>query len=95
MLSSMHIDPAPLVVSVDQREDAHVLLPLLARLTHVPGLPVLLVAGQAVGADAPDLKSLMADIRRLHENGELTQMVFDAGATIQPGKKKGKGKRRE
>jgi hypothetical protein len=90
----MHIDPAPFVVQVDQREDAHVLLPLLARLTHAPGLPVLLVAGQAVGANAPDLKSLMTEIRRLHENGALAQMVFEAGAMIEPGKKKGKGNNR-
>lgn len=90
----MHVDPAPFVVQVDQREDAHILMPLLARLTHVPSLPVLLVAGQAVGTDAPDLKSLMAEIRRLHESGELTQMVFEAGATVEPEKKKKKGKNR-
>ncbi|KAF8444788.1 hypothetical protein L210DRAFT_3530974 [Boletus edulis BED1] len=92
ILDSMHLNPAPLVVEADQRQDAHVLLPLLARLTHVPGLPVLLVGGQPIGSDVPDVKSLMAEIRRLHDDGELTQRVFEAGATVQPVKKKGKGK---
>ncbi|KAG6375500.1 hypothetical protein JVT61DRAFT_3059 [Boletus reticuloceps] len=92
ILDSMHLNPAPLVVEADQRQDAHVLLPLLARLTHVPGLPVLLVGGKPVGSDLPDVKSLMAEIRRLHDDGELTRRVFEAGATVQPVKKKGKGK---
>lgn len=88
----MHLNPAPLVVEVDQREDAQVLLPLLTRLTHVPSLPILLIGGQAVGIDAPDIKSLMGEIRKLHDNGELTRRVAEAGATVQPGKKKGKGR---
>ncbi|KAF8557637.1 hypothetical protein OG21DRAFT_1505132 [Imleria badia] len=92
IVESMQLNPPPLVVDADQREDAHVLLPLLTRITRVPGLPILLVGGQAVGTEASDIKGLMAEIRNLHDNGELTRRVFEAGATIAPGRKKGKGK---
>lgn len=88
----MHLNPPALVVDADQREDAHVLLPLLTRLTHVPGLPVLLVGGQAVGTETSDIRGLMAEIRSLHDNGELSRRVFEAGATTATGKKKYKGK---
>lgn len=87
----MHLKPTPLVVEVDQREDGHVLSPLLTRLTHVPSLPVLLIGGQPVGTDASDRKDLMAEIRRLHENGDLARRIVEAGSTLEFEKKKGKG----
>lgn len=94
MLSNMHLKPAPLIVEVDQREDAHVLLPLLNRLTHVSAMPILLIGGQAVGTDASDTKGVMAEIRKLHEKGELTRRLLEAGATVESGKKRIKGNRR-
>lgn len=92
MLTNMHLKPAPLVVEVDQREDADVLMPLLARLTHVPSLPILLIGGEAVGTDAHDTKGIMDEIRKLHKNGELYRRIFDAGSTVE--NKKGRGIRR-
>ncbi|KIJ67772.1 hypothetical protein HYDPIDRAFT_173539 [Hydnomerulius pinastri MD-312] len=93
MLSNMHLQPSPLVFEVDQREDAPVLIPLLNRLTHVPTLPILLIGGQPVGTEAEDTKSLMAVIRGLHESGELSRMVLEAGAKLDSGKRRGrKGK---
>lgn len=94
MLSSMNLRPAPLVVEVDQREDADVLLPLLTRLTNVPALPLLLIGGQPVGIESSDTRSLMAEIRNLHENGDLTRRILDAGATMQSGRGKGRGRKR-
>jgi len=94
LLSSMELSPAPLVVEVDQREDAHVLLPLLKRLTHVPALPILMIGGKPVGTETSDTRSLMAEIRKLHENGELAREILEAGATPDSGKRRGKGKRR-
>ncbi|KIJ18583.1 hypothetical protein PAXINDRAFT_161441 [Paxillus involutus ATCC 200175] len=90
MFSNMNLNPAPLVLEVDQREDAQVLIPLLVRLTHVPSLPILLIGGQPVGTDAQDTKSLMVEIRKLEASGELTRRVLEAGAIVQTGKKKGK-----
>jgi len=94
LLANMNLNPAPLIVEVDQRQDAHVVMPLLARLTNVPTLPLLLIGGRPVGAEAVDAKELIAEIRRLHETGELTRRVVEAGATVQPGKVKGKKGRR-
>lgn len=90
----MHLSPAPLIVEVDQREDAQVLFPLLTRLTHVPALPILMIGGDPVGTETSDTRGLMAEIRNMHENGELTRRILDAGATPDAGKRKGKGKRR-
>lgn len=94
MLANMHLKPAPLIVEIDQREDADVLLPLLTRLTHVPSLPLLLIGGQAVGSETSDRKGLMGEIRRLHEKGELTRRMLEAGSTVELGKKKGKRNQR-
>lgn len=93
MLTNMNLKPTPLIIEVDQREDAQVLLPLLTRLTHVPALPIILIGGQPVGIDALDTRGVMAEIRNLHEKGELTRRILEAGATMQSGKRRGKGRR--
>ncbi|KAH0827998.1 hypothetical protein J3R83DRAFT_3643 [Lanmaoa asiatica] len=94
MLSNMHLKPAPLVVEVDQREDASVLLPLLTRLTHVPSLPILLIGGQPVGTGVSDTKGIMTEIRKLYENGELTRRILEVGAIVDFGRRKGKWNKR-
>ncbi|KAG8214062.1 hypothetical protein J3R82DRAFT_10820 [Butyriboletus roseoflavus] len=94
VLSNMNLKPAPLVVGVDQREDADVLSPLLTRLTHVPSLPILLIGGQPVGTDAHDTKDMMNEVRKLHKNGELARRILKAGSTLDSRKKKGKAIKR-
>ncbi|KAF9237577.1 hypothetical protein BU15DRAFT_88721 [Melanogaster broomeanus] len=89
MFSNLNLKPAPLVIQVDQREDADVLIPLLTRLTNVPSLPILLVGGQPVGSGMQDAKSLMTEIRRLYDGGLLVQRVLEAGAKIDIGKRRG------
>ncbi|KAJ7212970.1 hypothetical protein GGX14DRAFT_519218 [Mycena pura] len=76
LLSALHLQPPPLFMDIDTRDDADVLAPLLARLTAspFPESPVLLVGGSPVGA--------MADIRELHASGELQRRIAAAGAVI-------------
>lgn len=99
----MNLRPAPLIFEVDERRqyfytdvliifsriiafafsaDANVLLPLLHRLTSISTLPNLLVGGNPVGS--------IEDIRELHANGELRQLISSAGAVIDGGPKKKK-----
>ncbi|KAH7888885.1 hypothetical protein F5I97DRAFT_1803204 [Phlebopus sp. FC_14] len=94
MFSNLNLNPSPLVFEVDQREDAQVLLPLLTRLTHVPALPIILIGGQPIAADTQDRKAVMAEIRGLHESGELARLVLEAGAKLDAGRRRkgGKGK---
>ncbi|KAH7908734.1 hypothetical protein BJ138DRAFT_1174035 [Hygrophoropsis aurantiaca] len=84
MLANMNLRPSPTVFEIDQRQDAEILTPLLYRLTSSTELPIMLVGGKPVGS--------MAEMRRLHESGELQKMIADAGAVIDGAKKK-KGKK--
>jgi hypothetical protein len=54
--------------------DAHILKPLLTRLTSSPDLPILLTGGVPIGS--------IADVRELHQSGELRRRILGAGAMI-------------
>jgi glutaredoxin-related protein len=77
----MHLKPAPTIIDVDIRDDADVLTPIIARLTSSPELPVLLIGGKYVGS--------IANVRDLHESGELRKLITASGAVID-GTKRGK-----
>lgn len=69
-----------MIIDVDTREDRDTLIPMLARLTSIPELPVLLIGGKVVGS--------AEEIRNLFENEELQKMITAAGSQIDGGKKK-------
>ncbi|KAF7322053.1 Glutaredoxin domain-containing protein [Mycena kentingensis (nom. inval.)] len=82
MLDKLNLRPPPFVMDVDRRDDAEVLMPLLARLTDTDELPILLIGGRSVGS--------MEDIRAAEESGELKRMISAAGAVIGGGGKRKK-----
>ena len=69
-----------MVIDADLREDKDVLVPTLSRLTEFPELPVLLVGGKVVGSTK--------EIRSLHTDGKLQEMITAAGVQIDQGTKK-------
>ncbi|KAI0317071.1 hypothetical protein OF83DRAFT_1172309 [Amylostereum chailletii] len=85
MLAQMKLYPAPTIVEVDERDDAEVVIPLLHRLTSSTDIPILLVGGQPLG----DIHT----IRELSHFGQLQEMVTNAGAEIDGGKKNKKSHR--
>nr|GAT46887.1 predicted protein [Mycena chlorophos] len=82
MLAELNLRPPPMIMDVDMRDDAEVLMPLLARLADTPELPILLVGGQPMGS--------MDDIRRELKSGELKRQISAAGAVIGGGGKRKK-----
>ncbi|KAG1771624.1 hypothetical protein EV702DRAFT_1136152 [Suillus placidus] len=80
MISIMDLQPPPVTIEVDQREDADVLIPLLHRLTSSTDLPLMLIGGKPIGS--------MATIRELNESDELHKLITNAGAVIDGSKKK-------
>lgn len=81
ILSTLNLYPAPTIIDVDVREDAEVLKPLLARLTHTDQLPILLIGGKVFGSTD--------ELRTVFEDGSIKQLFEDAGAIVN-GAKKGK-----
>lgn len=80
IVSNLDLRPPPVVIEVDQREDADVLIPLLHRLTSSTDLPLMLIGGKPVGS--------MDIIRDLNESGKLHNLITNAGAVIDGAKKK-------
>ncbi|EIW81441.1 hypothetical protein CONPUDRAFT_55596 [Coniophora puteana RWD-64-598 SS2] len=84
MLESMQLAPAPKVFEVDQRSDKAVLFPLIERITGATEFPVLVIGGKPqYGIDA---------LRKMHESGELKELVEAAGAQVDGAHRK-KGRR--
>ena len=54
--------------------DAEVLRPLLKRLTGAESLPAVLINGQPIRS--------LGDLRAARDDGRLTQMLTESGATI-------------
>ncbi|KZT29067.1 hypothetical protein NEOLEDRAFT_1128601 [Neolentinus lepideus HHB14362 ss-1] len=89
LLEAMNLKPSPTIIDIDQRPDAHTLIPLLSRLTapyldagedsEDPTLPILLLSGQPLS---------LSQIRQLNERKELRPMVAKSGAVINGGKRK-------
>ncbi|KAI0315231.1 hypothetical protein OF83DRAFT_1200866 [Amylostereum chailletii] len=84
IIDSLYLRPTPAVFDVDQRDDAAVLVPLLHRLTAVDSLPILLIGGVPVGS--------IEDVRELDASGQLRRLITAAGAEIDGGRKKKKGR---
>lgn len=80
MLKKMNIRPAPMIIDVDIRDDAEVLMPIISRLTSAPEFPVLLVGGEYVGP--------IEDIRTMDKSGELRKAISASGAVINGGRRK-------
>ena len=72
--------PAPTFIDVDVRDDQPILLPILQRLTGAEDLPSLIIGGQVVRADSPEL--LVDELSHLIESGELEQILKEAGAVV-------------
>ncbi|KAH9485532.1 hypothetical protein JR316_0002442 [Psilocybe cubensis] len=81
ILADLYLRPAPTIIDVDIRDDADVLIPMLARLTSYPELPVLLIGGKPVDTSVDN-------IRALEKSGELQKMITEAGSLINGSKKK-------
>lgn len=64
--------------------DEEVLRPLLFRLTDTTELPILLVGGKTVGT--------VQEILYMHQKGDLSRKIAEAGAIID-GVKKKKGRK--
>jgi len=80
ILSGLNLWPEPMIIDADTREDKDILVPMLARLTSIPQLPVLIVGGSVVGSTE--------EIQSLFENEELQKMITAAGSQINGGRKK-------
>ncbi|KAK2464190.1 hypothetical protein APHAL10511_003647 [Amanita phalloides] len=80
ILSNLNLYPPPTIIDVDIRDDVHVLLPLLSRLTGHRELPVLIVGGQLIGP--------LSNIRALEKSSELHSMITASGAVIGGAKRK-------
>lgn len=80
LLDAFHIAPLPTIIDVDVRDDAEVLKPLIERLTDSEDLPVLLIGGKPVGT--------IADIRALHKEGKLEEIIKQAGGVINGSRKR-------
>lgn len=63
------------------RDDADVLIPMLARLTSSPELPVLIIGGKPID-------SSLDNIHELEKSGELQKMITEAGLMVNGAKKK-------
>jgi hypothetical protein len=100
ILDKLNLRPAPTIFDVDQRDDAAVLVPLLARLVNTTDLPVLLVGGVPLMPPASNVRpdpaapvlppSTLEYIRELHSTGELTALFKSAGASVGGKRKKGR-----
>jgi len=75
----MYLKPAPTVIDVDIRDDAGVLMPIIARLTS-SNLPVLLIGGKHVGS--------IDEIRALNKNGDLRRLITASGAIVDGAKRR-------
>jgi len=80
ILSGLFLRPAPTIIDVDVRDDAEVLVPMLARLT-TSELPVLLIGGKPIHASVDK-------IREMEKSGALQKMINDAGSLVNGSKKK-------
>jgi len=81
ILSGLYLLPAPTIIDVDVRDDADVLIPMLARLTSSPELPVLIIGGKPID-------SSLDNIHELEKSGELQKMITEAGLMVNGAKKK-------
>lgn len=84
ILLGLNLLPAPTVIEVEYRGDEEVLRPLLFRLTDTTELPILLVGGKTVGT--------VQEILYMHQKGDLSRKIAEAGAIID-GVKKKKGRK--
>lgn len=73
-MSLYTLSPPPLIIEVDQREDAEILVPLLSRLIDTDVMPQVIVKGYAA-ADAPKLAAL-------HASGDLELYFQGSGITL-------------
>ncbi|KAF8895744.1 hypothetical protein CPB84DRAFT_1682176 [Gymnopilus junonius] len=81
VLSGLYLRPAPTIIDVDVRDDADVLIPMLARLTPSPELPVLIIGGKPTD-------SSLDNIHELEKSGELEKMITEAGSIVNGAKKR-------
>ncbi|KAJ8507896.1 hypothetical protein ONZ45_g9780 [Pleurotus djamor] len=79
-LNSLQLKPAHTFIDVDVRDDQSILSPILERLTGAEEFPILLIGGQVVRADSPEL--LLDELSHLIESGELEHMLKEAGAVV-------------
>ena len=77
-------NPPPLVIEVDQRQDAETLVPLLGRLLDTHELPQIIVMGEPAGGHAV--------ITKLQEEGELKAHFGRLGVDMKDKKMKKKSK---
>jgi hypothetical protein len=73
LFHSFHLKPLPTTIDVDQRPDAHVLRPLLHRLTGTTQLPLVILAGEPI-----EVKTLF-----MYDEAEtLGPLLESAGAVV-------------
>lgn len=77
-------NPPPLIIEVDQRQDAETLVPLLGRLLGKDELPQVVVMGAAAGGHAA--------IQKLQDDGELKAYFAKLGVDMKDKKMKKKPK---
>jgi len=85
MIVHMNLSPPPMIFEVDQRDDGNILTPLLFRITSSAELPILIVGGKPVGTTS--------EIAALFRSRELHRMVTDAGAIVDGGMRRRKGRK--
>jgi hypothetical protein len=86
LLAEYKITPAPLIIDVDQRRDASIFLPIIARLLDSSELPQLLLSGERLGS--------YHEVLELRESGKLVSTLEASGmVSVKDAKKKKKGVR--
>ncbi|KAG8896588.1 hypothetical protein FRB99_008821 [Tulasnella sp. 403] len=80
IIDSYKLLPLPAVIEVNEREDAHLMRPIIFRLTKHKAFPILVVGGEAYGT--------FDDVQKAHEDGTLRDALANAGAIIGGSEKK-------
>jgi hypothetical protein len=86
LVDSFDLRPTPVVIDINERLDVDTLEPVLQRLTGSSSFPILLVDGILVDVSTADR------VQELTESGALKNLVREAGAVINGGKRR-KGRR--
>ncbi|KAF8322180.1 hypothetical protein DL93DRAFT_2072013 [Clavulina sp. PMI_390] len=81
-LDMLNLHPKPTMIFLDEREDESRLGAIVQRLTGAKSFPVTIVGGRYIGS--------VDEVLVMASNGELRELLAEAGATVTP--KKGKGK---